>query len=180
MGLIGSVVIGQPIWRHIRFDLAAVVIGCLSTLPLLGLLAYVYRSSAESLIEIRRILHEAIGQRLLHCSWLDLLFLAALAGVSEEFLFRGAFQLWLETYHPYAGLVGCSLLFGLCHAVTPTYAVLATLIGAYLGWMMWWTEPPNLLIPILCHSLYDLVAFVVVRRSSQNLENMASTLQPEN
>ena len=55
-------------------------------------------------------------------------------------------------------MIVLSLLFGLAHALTRTYAVLATLVGFYLGFLFWLTG--NLLAPILAHAVYDFVALV--------------------
>jgi membrane protease YdiL (CAAX protease family) len=48
------------------------------------------------------------------------------------------------------------VLFGLLHPITPTYAVLAALMGAYLGGV--WLASGNLLVPIVAHALYDFIA----------------------
>ena len=74
---------------------------------------------------------------------------------SEELLFRGVL-------HPLAGPFWSNVLFGLAHFITPTYAVLAGLLGAYLGGLLELSE--NLLAPIITHGLYDFLAFLVVAR----------------
>ena len=56
---------------------------------------------------------------------------------------------------PMAVLV-TSTLFGLAHLVTPTYAVLAGLIGIYFGVLAVVTD--SLLVPIVAHALYDYAA----------------------
>ena len=83
--------------------------------------------------------------------------ISIMAGVGEEALFRGV----LQTY--FAGHVGVapallvtSSLFGLLHPVTAVYAVMAGLIGLYLGVLAVWHD--NLLVPMVVHSLYDFVA----------------------
>jgi membrane protease YdiL (CAAX protease family) len=48
------------------------------------------------------------------------------------------------------------------HPMTPAYAVLASLAGAYLGWAYLATE--NLLVPVLAHALYDFTALVYLLR----------------
>lgn len=82
---------------------------------------------------------------------------SALAGIGEELLFRGVIQAGLVAWlTPASGIVIASLLFGLAHAVSFSYLVLATLMGLYLGLLYHWTG--NLLVPILVHALYDWVA----------------------
>ncbi len=57
------------------------------------------------------------------------------------------------------GLISSSLLFGLAHAVTPLYAILATLISLYLGLSMEYGDSRNLLIPMIIHAFYDFLVF---------------------
>jgi membrane protease YdiL (CAAX protease family) len=57
---------------------------------------------------------------------------------------------------PWPALALASVLFGLLHLITPSYAVLAAMMGAYLGWFSIWTG--NLLAPIMIHALYDFFA----------------------
>ena len=139
--------------------------GIVATIPLLALLALVYQSRTRNLIQIRHLLQDVLGRPLSACSWSDLLALAALAGFSEELLFRGVLEPCISRWNPVLALIANNILFGLCHAVTPTYAILAGLMGGYLSLTMKWTSEPDLLVPICCHSLYDFVAFAVVRQS---------------
>jgi len=66
------------------------------------------------------------------------------------------------------GLVFASALFGLAHAITSTYAILAGLIGAYLGWL--WLATDNLLTPTVAHAAYDLVALWYLLRAARPIE----------
>lgn len=83
------------------------------------------------------------------------LFLIALfAGVFEELLFRGVVQAGLSgPLGEWPALLLASLLFGLAHALSRAYFIVATLMGVYLGWLFLVTG--NLLVPILVHFLYD-------------------------
>jgi membrane protease YdiL (CAAX protease family) len=90
---------------------------------------------------------------------MDLLAIATLAGVGEEMLFRGVFQGVLSRWAGVGvGLTLASALFGVLHAITFTYAVLAALAGAFLGALWLWTG--NLLTPIIVHTLYDFLLLV--------------------
>jgi membrane protease YdiL (CAAX protease family) len=92
--------------------------------------------------------------------------LSVTAGAGEEILFRGVIQTGLERHVPVAAAVAiAALLFGLAHWLTPTYAVLAGLIGAYLGAL--YVLSDNLLAPIVAHSTYDAVALWVLARMKQ-------------
>lgn len=57
----------------------------------------------------------------------------------------------------------CRVIASLFHLVTKTYAVIATLIGAYLGVI--WLAAGNLLAPITAHAVYDFVALVYFLRA---------------
>jgi membrane protease YdiL (CAAX protease family) len=96
---------------------------------------------------------------------LELLTLAAMAGLGEEALFRGVIQTALAGHlPPWAAVALTALLFGAAHWLTTSYAVLAAFVGAYLGWLL--LASGNLLVPIVAHAVYDLVALsVLVRRS---------------
>jgi membrane protease YdiL (CAAX protease family) len=59
-----------------------------------------------------------------------------------------------------------NVIFGLAHFVTPTYALLAGILGGYLGWLF--TVSGNLLAPIIAHGLYDFLAFLVVARECRH------------
>ncbi len=90
---------------------------------------------------------------------LDLFGISVLAGLGEEMLFRGLIQDVFSSSLPlWMAVALASLLFGMMHAVTPTYAVLAGLMGAYLGWL--YLATGNLLGPIVAHAVYDFVALV--------------------
>jgi hypothetical protein len=88
------------------------------------------------------------------------LVVAAAAGIAEELLFRGVLLALLLP--DAAGLVLTSVLFGLLHAVTPTYAILAGLMGLWLGILQ--LASGNLLVPIITHAVYDLAALMMLRR----------------
>lgn len=58
-----------------------------------------------------------------------------------------------------AGLIGSSVLFGLVHAITPLYALLAMGVSIYLGLFLDYGGERNLLTPIVIHTAYDFLAF---------------------
>lgn len=138
-----------------------------ATVPMLALFAITYVFPVGPLGTIKGFLHEVLGPPLARCRWYDLVFVALLAGCSEELLFRGVLQTWIGRWGAVAGLLGSNVIFGLAHAVTPTYAILASLLGIYLGLVFTITGEANLVPAILCHALYDLVAFFVVRREAR-------------
>jgi hypothetical protein len=108
--------------------------------PLLGSLR------KKMLIEIRTIFSS--------CTFIDLLIISLLAGIGEEFLFRGIIQAKL-------GIVAASIIFGLFHAVSPAYVIAATIMGFYIGAA--YQMSGGLLVPVQIHFVYDLAALVYLK-----------------
>jgi uncharacterized protein len=150
----------------LHYSETAILYGILGTIPLFLLFLLLEQIGTESVVAIRRFLLETLGPALHRYHWADLFILAAIAGISEEILFRGVIQPWMESsWGITAGLVGSNIVFGLVHAVTPLYAVLATLVGIYLGLALDYGGERNLLTPIMIHGLYDFLAFLALMRS---------------
>ncbi|REJ95444.1 MAG: CPBP family intramembrane metalloprotease [Planctomycetota bacterium] len=147
---------GLPPLQQIRLNLMDVLVGCLGVLPMLVVFA-----TARNL---RTLVVELLGEPLSLCTWYDLLLLAALAGLGEELMFRGVLQPWIGRIHPLAGLIAANVIFGLLHALTPGYAILAALFGFYLSLLTAWPGEANLLRPIVTHAVYDYIAFLLVVR----------------
>ncbi|MCX7095424.1 MAG: CPBP family intramembrane metalloprotease [Methylobacter sp.] len=148
------------------FSESAIAYGIAGTMPLFLLFLALEKMRIASIIKIKNVLMETLGPSLQRQHWTDLLILASIAGLSEELLFRGVIQPWMESsWGMTAGLVGSNILFGLAHAVTPLYAVLATLVGIYLSLSMDYGGDRNLLAPIVIHGLYDFLAFVSLMRA---------------
>jgi membrane protease YdiL (CAAX protease family) len=115
------------------------------------------------LVNLRRVVDRILVPMFRDCRPLELLVISVLAGLGEEMLFRGVLQEAVSGWigppaGPWAGLVAAAFLFGLLHPLTPTYAVLAGLIGLYLGWL--WMLTANLLVPITAHAAYDFLALM--------------------
>lgn len=149
--------------------------GVLATGPMLIFLVICFLSKSNGLLQIRKYVRETIGPFLNECRWFDLVLLALLAGVCEEAFFRGFLFLWIDQWNQVLAVLVTNLLFGLAHAVTPVYVILAAFLGLYLTALMAADPTPNLLIPITAHTLYDLIAFIVViwdyRRQPMDLQS---------
>ncbi len=153
-------------FADLRFSESAIAYGVVGTMPLFLLFLSLEQMQSGSVIKIRNVLFETLGPGLHRYHWTDLLILAAIAGVSEELLFRGVIQPWMESsWGMNAGLVGSNIIFGLAHAVTPLYAVLAALVGIYLSLSLDYGGDRNLLLPIVIHGLYDFLAFIALMRA---------------
>ena len=170
LALVLAWLMGVPLLDQFHVTTHAVTLGVVSTVPMLAVFLVTYRFPVGPFRAIKQFLLDALGPALSRCHWYDLVWVAALAGFSEELLFRGVFQhwsgqLWNGWFGWCFGLVTTNILFGLAHAITPLYAVLAGLLGAYLGVLYTVEGTGNLIAPIICHSLYDLIAFFIVRQS---------------
>lgn len=156
--LVGGVT-GTPPLQNVRPTWGAVGLGLLATVPTLVALWW---SVTTSWAPMRRLLAEVdrIAVPIFApCSPLQLVAIALAAGVGEEVFFRGVVQVALTNrLHPMIGLIAASALFGAFHLVTPLYAILAGVVGIYLGALLLVFD--NLLIPIVVHALYDVVALV--------------------
>ena len=151
---------------HLDLEPSAWLWGVLATGPLYALFMASYRFPKGGMGEIKKFLVEKLGPFISEYGWAGLLYLSVLAGVAEEILFRGFLQPWLERDWGWiGGLVFSNMIFALVHWITPLYALLAGLTGAYLGLALDVSGERNLLIPILIHALYDFVAFLAVART---------------
>lgn len=156
-------------FADLNFNEPALLNSLLLTLPLILIFFALQLLPFAPLEKIRALLLETLGSRLYSRHWTDILILASIAGFSEEALFRGVLQPWLEQISGItAGLLLSNLLFALVHAVTPLYAVLALLMGLYLGMSLDYGGERNLLLPILIHAFYDFIAFMVILRNYRN------------
>ena len=116
---------GVDPFTRLTFEPRGLVWGVVGTIPMIVLFALSNRYPVGPLRKIKEFLLEALGPSLrgLRRRGYDLVLLAAFAGIGEEVLFRGVL-------HPVCGLFWSNVLFGLAHCITPTYAVLAGVIGS--------------------------------------------------
>lgn len=162
LALILGPLIGQPPLRLLQWNSVDALAGVVATLPLLGLFVVSWWLPWTPLRTVRLILEQRLRPLLASATVAELALVAALAGGGEELLFRGVLQGACARYAgPAWGLLLASLAFGAAHFITPTYFVLATLIGAYLGWLTQCSA--NLLPAILVHALYDFAILLFLR-----------------
>lgn len=97
----------------------------------------------------------------------NLLVVALTAGITEEFLFRGAFQRLLEkwTSNPHLVIWIAACLFSAFHM--QFYGFLPRmLLGAYFGYLLYWSR--NIWIPVFAHFTNN--AFAVICMSDEQLK----------
>jgi len=138
------------------------MLGIIAVVPLFAFLVWIAKSQAKLMVEHRNLVRTLIRPLASDWSILQIAALSACAGIAEEAFFRGAIQESLEgRIGEKLALAVASIAFGVVHPITRTYAIAATLIGAYLGGLFMLTG--NLLVPILCHTVYDFGALLYFR-----------------
>ncbi|HYT87572.1 MAG TPA: CPBP family intramembrane glutamic endopeptidase [Gemmataceae bacterium] len=150
---------GVPTWERLSWSAVDAGFGLLAALPMLALLVVFGIIPWAPFRPIEQFIDKIVRPLFRHCTVADLALIALVAGLGEELLFRGllqeVFARWLETW---AAVLVTAILFGLMHPITPTYGVLATLAGAYLGYV--YLASGNLLVAVVAHAFYDFAALV--------------------
>ncbi|MCA8997820.1 MAG: CPBP family intramembrane metalloprotease [Planctomycetaceae bacterium] len=146
----------QPI-RTIHWSLQDFAMGSLAAL---GMMA-----AFSAFGSVRQQAEDILGPMLARCHWYDLLVLATFVGIVEELLFRGLLEQWLSRVDPWFAFFAVNILFGLLHAVSAWYAVLAAILGGILSLLAQIPGEYNLLRPIVAHGLYDYIGFLWVARA---------------
>jgi membrane protease YdiL (CAAX protease family) len=160
--LIGAA-LGRAPWQSIQWRPDAAIAAVIATLPLLLALAWLVQSRWPPLARLTEIVARLVTDVFAGASWLELGVISLLAGIGEELMFRGLVQdLIASAWGPWAGLLLASLLFGLAHPISVTYAIVAAMMGLYLGCL--YVSSGNLLVPIITHALYDFLALVWLNR----------------
>ena len=166
LALVLGWLLSAPPLHYVEWSGAALAWGCLASLPLLAVMLGVTHFPRGPLARLDQLVREVIVPLVRSCSTLEFLLISVLAGVGEELLFRGVMQAQLARWwSPAAGLALASIAFGLAHAISTAYAVLAGLFGVYLGAVWLWSG--NLLVAITAHAVYDFLTLVyLVRRDA--------------
>jgi membrane protease YdiL (CAAX protease family) len=111
--------------------------------------------------------------------------LGVVAGFGEEMLFRGVLQYELASSLDFGSILAVgasSLVFGALHAVTPLYALLATLASVFFGLL--YQGYDNLAVPISTHAVYDVGALLwahwtVTQMSSEERDEIVKWNGPQ-
>jgi uncharacterized protein len=159
-----ALLLGQPLFGNLQWCWRDLWLGILASLPLLALFFWLLHSSLPALERIGEFLEARVRAVFEPWAIWQLAVISLLAGVCEEVFFRSVFQGGLTRHiGTIPALVLASVIFGCFHLVTRTYAVVASLVGAYLGVL--WLATGNLLAPITSHAVYDFVALVYFLRT---------------
>jgi len=166
-----SVIFNTPLGPQLTLDINAVLIGIIATTPLAAFLWWFSNTTLEHFAAFRRSQIKFFSEVGFTFTPRRIALMAIAAGISEELLFRGVLQTWGAAFAPeLLVIIVTNALFGMMHMRTALYAVIAGLVGMYLGVLYMLTD--NLLAPIAAHALYDAVALEYTRRavSHYNLE----------
>jgi uncharacterized protein len=152
-----------------REQIEAIGWGLVATGPLVAALVAIDRFPFGPLARLRETTEEVVLQMFGGASVLQLAAVSIAAGLGEELLFRGLVQAGLAMLigaplGPWIALTAASVLFGVCHWLNTTYAILAVLAGAYFGLLLLLSG--NLWTPIVAHAAYDLLALIYLVRPS--------------
>jgi len=143
-----------PLTEHLLRD---VLIGTGAAALPFALFCFTLSEKADAiplLGSVRRIMRGEIKAIFASTTLVDICLISLWAGFAEELLFRGVIQAkW--------GLVWASILFGVLHFVTPAYALVAFVIGIYIGLVHHFFQ--SLLIPIQLHAIYDFGALIYLQ-----------------
>ncbi|PQA86738.1 CPBP family intramembrane glutamic endopeptidase [Hyphococcus luteus] len=165
-----SLVLGVPMAQRIRPDINDFAIGVIATLPLAGFLWWFSNTTLEHFASFRKSQIKFFSEIGFEFTPSRIALMAVCAGISEELLFRGLLQTWIAGFAPLAvAIILSNVVFGMLHMRTILYAVIAGLVGVYLGVLFAVTD--NLLAPMAAHALYDAVALEYTRRAVVNYQS---------
>lgn len=149
--------------RTMDFSARSIAQGVAAAAPILILAALIVASPWNATQSLVELVDRLIVPFFRDWPIAEMALVAAAAGLGEELLFRGALQAAIsQRYGIVPALLAASVAFGLVHFLNSAYAVFATVVGAYCGWL--WLISGNLLVPIIAHGLYDFLALVYLTR----------------
>ena len=142
--------------------------GLLATLPMLVGLVVLRKIQGGPLGELNQLVDKQLAPLFVETRLWELALIALAAGWGEELLFRGWLQTLVTRNIPgdaglWIGVLLSAAIFGMCHWITPAYALLVLLAGMYLGILF--VASGNILTSVTTHALYDFVALVWITRS---------------
>lgn len=160
---LGAILAAPPL-KYFSVNAFAALLGAAATGPLLVLLIWFMRTDIPALVRFRESQIEFFAHVGFRFTPARIALLAIGAGISEELLFRGVLQVWLDGLAPlFWAIVLPNILFGALHARTSLYALIAGAVGVYMGVVFAATE--NVLAPIITHAAYDWAALIITDRA---------------
>ncbi len=159
-----SIVANTPLAPQFHWSVMDAAIGLAGAAPLAVLLWWFMATPRPTLARFRQSQIEFFAQVGFRFTPMRILLMALFAGIFEELLFRGVLQTAAAKITPMViAILLSNLIFGAVHWRTALYALIAGLVGVWIGVLFALTG--NLLTPIITHAVYDLVALVVTARA---------------
>lgn len=108
----------------------------------------------------------------------NLVVVAAFAGLTEEFLFRGALQRVIEkcTSNPHTVIWLTAILFSAFHLQFYGF-VPRMILGAYFGYLLYWSK--SIWLPIFAHFTNNAIAVIASYSDYKENEFVTGDIQPE-
>lgn len=155
------------LWSAVSFSWNATLAALLFSTPMFVGLFVITKSKWSPFCNINKEINEKVLPLFKNCKLLDLALIAIFAGVGEELFFRGWLQsVLINKFSVWSGILIVSLLFGIAHYISTSYATYAFLTGIYFGIIF--HVSMNLYIVVLIHAVYDFIALVyLVRKDSE-------------
>ena len=171
LGLVGlglSILLNAPLRPHLQFNINDIFLGVIATIPLAIFLVWFSRTKIPLFADFRQSQIEFFADSNFKFTRSRIIIMSLAAGFGEEILFRGFLQVWLSQFIPaISAVLIAGIVFGLLHFRTALYAIIASIVGIYLGVLFLFSG--NLLTAITTHAVYDLVALEYTRRAIANL-----------
>src|SRR5262245_29300552 len=172
--IVGWLVGHWPFIGQTDQHLASAGWGLVATGPLFAALLLIDRFPIGPLRRVREMAEQVIRHMFDGATYLQLAAVSISAGFGEELLFRGLVQAGLSAlipgeFAPWIALAIASVLFGVCHWLNTTYALLAMLAGAYFGLLL--IRTGSLWAPVVAHATYDFIALVYLIRPTRLLRS---------
>jgi membrane protease YdiL (CAAX protease family) len=163
VALVAGWLTGYDPAASLKWNWHAVGWGVVATAPPLAAMLWCTNSPLSACRSLTGLVQRTLLPYFERCTLLDLAVISLAAGIGEELLFRGLLQTVFDGWFgAWGALVAASIVFGLAHFITPTYALFAIGMGAWLGGVWLWSG--NLLAPLVTHALYDCLTLVYLIR----------------
>lgn len=146
---------------NFSLDSRDILIGLASAVPIsitiyllmagpISRIAWIQRAMSQ----INEKLYLPFGRSIRSLTIFEIVLISCAAGIGEEIFFRGMMQSFI-------GVWWAAVVFGLLHALTPAYFIIATAVGIWLGLLYQFSD--NLLVPMVAHAAYDIFALNFLR-----------------
>jgi membrane protease YdiL (CAAX protease family) len=154
---------GMSPFAALRLAPSSVAWGLVAALPSMALVPWSLRSRWGPMARLRDRVSGQFRTLFAESTLLDFVLISLAAGLCEEVFFRGLVQQGLEgRFGQWWALLAMSVLFALAHPLSLLYAMLAGLMGLYLGALL--LAFGDLTVPVVTHAVHDIVALVALSR----------------